>query len=68
MKEEISNRDLIGKFEGKRPLGRYRRRWEANIKIDLKDIGWGVWTRFVWFVTETSGGICEHGKETSGFI
>jgi hypothetical protein len=30
----------VGKPEGKRPLGRPRRRWVNNIKIDLKDIGW----------------------------
>jgi hypothetical protein len=27
--------------EGKRPLGRLRRRWVDNIKLDLRDIGWG---------------------------
>jgi hypothetical protein len=27
--------------EGKRPLGRPRRRWEDNIKMDLREIGWG---------------------------
>jgi hypothetical protein len=32
---------LVGKPEGKRPLGRPRRRWEDNIKIDLKEIVWG---------------------------
>jgi hypothetical protein len=32
---------FVGKPEGKRPLGRPRRRWENNIKIDLIDIGWG---------------------------
>jgi hypothetical protein len=31
---------LVGKPEGKRPLGRPRRRWMDNIKMDLKDIGW----------------------------
>jgi hypothetical protein len=30
----------VGKPEGKRPLGRPRRRWEDNIKMDLGDIGW----------------------------
>jgi hypothetical protein len=33
-------RILEGKPEGKRPLGRSRRRWVDNIKMDLKDIGW----------------------------
>jgi hypothetical protein len=32
---------LVGKPEGKRPLGRPRRRWQDNIKMDLKEIGWG---------------------------
>jgi hypothetical protein len=31
---------LVGKPEGKRPLGRPRRRWIDNIKMDLVDIGW----------------------------
>jgi hypothetical protein len=31
----------VGKPEGKRPLGRPRHRWEYNIKIDLREIGWG---------------------------
>jgi hypothetical protein len=34
-------RSLVGKPEGKRPLGRPRRSWEDNIKIDLLEIGWG---------------------------
>jgi hypothetical protein len=33
-------RILVGKSEGKRPLGRPRRRWVNHIKIDLKEIGW----------------------------
>jgi hypothetical protein len=33
-------RILLGKAEGKRPLGRPRRRWVDNIKIDLREIGW----------------------------
>jgi hypothetical protein len=32
----------VRKPEGKRPLGRRRRRWEDNIKIDLREIGWDV--------------------------
>jgi hypothetical protein len=36
-----SYRILVGKLEGKRPLGRPRRRWVDNIKMDLGDIGWG---------------------------
>jgi hypothetical protein len=32
---------LVGKPEGRRPLGRPRRRWEDNIKMDLREIGFG---------------------------
>jgi hypothetical protein len=34
-------RVLVGKPERKRPLGRPRRRWEGNIKMDFQDVGWG---------------------------
>jgi hypothetical protein len=34
-------RALVGKLEGKRPLGRPRRRWEDNIKMDLQEVGCG---------------------------
>jgi hypothetical protein len=34
-------RILVGNSEVKRPLGRPRRRWEDNIKMDLREIGWG---------------------------
>jgi hypothetical protein len=32
---------LVEKPEGKRPLGRLRRRWEDGIRMDLREIGWG---------------------------
>jgi hypothetical protein len=35
-------RVLVGKPEGKGPLGRPWRRWEDGIKMDLREIGWGV--------------------------
>jgi hypothetical protein len=34
-------RGLVGKLEGKRPLGRRRRRWVDEIRMDLREIGWG---------------------------
>jgi hypothetical protein len=34
-------RALVRKPEGRRPLGRPRRRWEDNIKMDLREVGWG---------------------------
>jgi hypothetical protein len=32
---------LMGKLEGRRPLGRPRRRWLDNIRMDLVEVGWG---------------------------
>jgi hypothetical protein len=32
---------LVGKPEGRRPLGRPRRRWLNNIRMDLVEVGWG---------------------------
>jgi hypothetical protein len=34
-------RALVGKPEGRRPLGRPRRKWESNIKMDLREVGLG---------------------------
>jgi hypothetical protein len=39
--ERKLNKVLIGKSEGKRPLGRPRRRWEDGIRMDLREIGLG---------------------------
>jgi hypothetical protein len=59
-------RVLMGKLEGKRPLGRPRRRWEDGIRTDLREIGWlGVWSGFVWFRTGAGLGCCECGDEPS---
>jgi len=41
-------RDLVGKPEGKRPLERLRRRWEDNIKMDLRMWDVEVWTGCSW--------------------
>jgi hypothetical protein len=38
-------------------------RWENNIEVDVED-----YNGFVWFMTETSSRLCEHGFELSGFI
>ena len=42
------HRVLVWKPEGKRPLGRHRRRWEDNIKMDLQEVGGGCgdWMEF----------------------
>jgi len=34
---------LVGRSEGKRPMGRPRRRWEDNIKMNLQEVGCGLW-------------------------
>jgi hypothetical protein len=49
-------RVLVGKPEGKRPMGRSRRRWEDNIKMDLQGLGCGVWTGLSWLRIERGGG------------
>jgi len=58
----------VGKPEGKRPLGRPRRRWEENIKMDLQEVGcWGMdWIELAY--DREVVGTCECGNETSGFI
>jgi hypothetical protein len=47
---------LVGKPEGKRPLGRYRCRWEDNIKMIFRKWDVGVWTGLGWLRIETGGG------------
>jgi hypothetical protein len=46
---------LVGKTGGKRPLGRPRRRWVDNIRMDLGEVGWVMWTGFVWLRIGTRG-------------
>jgi len=46
---------LVGKPEGKRPLGSSWRRWNNNIKIDFQEVGWGAWTELIWLRTGTDG-------------
>jgi hypothetical protein len=51
---------LVGKPEGKRPFGRSSRRWESNIRIYLRKIGWKGVNKFQ--------GSCEQGNGSSGSI
>jgi hypothetical protein len=55
---------LVGRPEGKRPLGRPRRRWEDNIKMDLQEIGGGGgdWMELA------QAGTCGYGEELSSSI
>jgi len=47
----------VGKPEGKRLLGRSRRRWEDNIKMYIHEVRCGVWTGLSWSRIGTGGGL-----------
>ena len=49
-------RVLVGKPEGKIPLGRPRRRWGDNIKMDLQEVGGVARTGWSWLRIGTGGG------------
>jgi len=49
-------RVLVGKSEGNVPLWRPRRRLEANIKMDLQEVGCGLWSGSSWLSIVTGGG------------
>jgi hypothetical protein len=54
-------RILVGQPEGRQPLGRQRRRWENNIKMDLSEVrleggGW-AWTESILLRIGTGGGL-----------
>jgi hypothetical protein len=59
----------VGKPEGRRPLGRPRRRWLDNIRMDLVEVGWGDvglhWSGSGEGQVESS---CEFGIEPSGSV
>jgi hypothetical protein len=60
---------LFGNLEEKRPLGRTRRRWKDNVRMDVREIGWedGDWIH----MAQDRGpvvGCCGHGDELSGSI
>jgi hypothetical protein len=47
-KKRDAYRILVGRPERRRPLGKPRRRWEENIKMDLQEVGWGMdWIELV---------------------
>ena len=48
-------RVLVGKPEGRRPLGRPRRRWVDNIRMHPQEVGVGIWTGLGWVRIETGG-------------
>jgi hypothetical protein len=48
---------LVGKPEEKRPLGRPRRRWEDGIRMDLREMGWGMLSGSSWLRIGTGDGL-----------
>jgi hypothetical protein len=58
-KKRTAYRIFVEKPEGKRPLGRPRRRWVDNINMDLREIGWDgvMWILLLWLRIGTSGGL-----------
>jgi hypothetical protein len=50
-------RILVGRPKGRRPLGRPRRRWKDNTKMDLQDVGEGALTGLKWLRIGTGGGL-----------
>jgi hypothetical protein len=50
-------RVFVGRPEGRRPLGRPRRRWEDNIIMDLQEVGFGAWTGLIWLRIGRDGGL-----------
>jgi len=49
-------------------LGRPRRRWEDNIKMDFQAVEWGAWTGLMWHRVGRVAGTCECSNEPSGSI
>jgi len=56
-RREGQTQGLVGRSEGKRPLGKPRRRWEDDIRMDLQEMRWGAWSGFTWHRIRTGGGL-----------
>jgi len=54
--QHVWEREEVGKSEEKEPLGRPRRRWEDNIKMDLQEVGCEAWTGLIRLRIGTRGG------------
>ena len=48
---------LVGRPEGRRPVGRPMHRWENVIKMDIQEVGWGAWTGLLWLRVGRVGGL-----------
>ena len=58
---------LMGKPKGKRPLGRPRRRWVDNIRMELQEVGCG-YMDWIGLAQDTHTDACECGNEPSGSV
>jgi hypothetical protein len=54
--EERCLEGFVEQPEGRRSLGRPRRRLEDNIKMDLQEVEWRAWTGLIWLKIGTGGG------------
>jgi hypothetical protein len=54
-----ANKVLVGRTDGKNPLGRRMRRWKNNIKTDFQEVEWGGmdWTGLIWLKIGIGGGL-----------
>jgi hypothetical protein len=64
MRQKKNAYKILVRKTWKRALGRPRHRWEDNIRIGLREIGWEVWTGSIWLRMVTT----EHGNEPLGSI
>jgi len=62
-----SFKNLVGNSEGKKSLGGPRRRYEDNIRMDVRKQGRKLWTGCIWLRTGTSGGPLRTRKGDFGF-
>ena len=50
-----ANSVFVREHDGKRPLGRPRRRRDGNIKLDLQEVEWSKWIGLIWLGIGTGG-------------
>jgi hypothetical protein len=56
-KGKCAYRVLVAKPEERRSLGKSRRGWKDNIKMDLREVGWRAWAGSIWLGIGTGGGL-----------
>jgi hypothetical protein len=62
----VAVQGLVGKYEGRRLLGRPRRRWENGIRVEFWEIGWGCGLDSTGSAYGPVASCCECGDEPSG--